>query len=176
MFFSFSTFAATEFKIRASNEKNYNSLKAYSKTDLVAIIAFGNYCPILRRHIPALNELQKTYQDKVTFMMLNSIKNMSDLDLVKEKKEFGLDFDIYQDHNLTTVKELGLTTLSEVVLLKVSTGEILYRGSINNQFTFDLMRQKPTENYLTVAIASSLKNEEVKVKKSKVFGCAISFN
>lgn len=106
---------------------------------------------------------------------MNLLKNISDADLEAERKKFNLNSSIYQDENLATVKTLGLSTLSEVVLLKISNGKILYRGAINNQFSFDVMRQKPTKNYLADAINSASINEKIKTEQSKVFGCAISF-
>ena len=111
----------------------------------------------------------------VSFILVNTVKNVSDQELIQGKSLLALSPMVFQDSQDSSIKKLGLKTLSEVILLKLSTNEVLYKGSIDDQFTFDLTRGKPNNRYLENAIADTLSGSSVKVKHSRVFGCSITF-
>lgn len=176
-YFSLSAFALdikTEKLVAMNGEtKSFTDL---SKSRYAVILAFGAECPILRKHVPTINRLGKELEKKsVSFFLVNTIASMSDEKIEEERKDFKIVPIIYKNPETKLLKGLGFTTFGEVALIDLKKNEVLYQGAINNQFTFDGTKEKPTENYLEDAIASTLKNESVKNKKTKNFGCEITY-
>lgn len=176
---SFTVQSADELKnvrLRTISSDQWQTLADIARNDLVLIIAYGSECPILRKHTPELNNIIEKYgTNKIHVVVVNTVKNLSDERLAEEKTDYAVKAPVYQAENLAFMQKLGLTTLSEVALISVSKSEVLYRGAINNQFTLDLSREKPTENYLRDAIESAMKNKKIKTKTTKAFGCEISY-
>lgn len=162
--------------IKEVGHQDFKSIKSVINTDFIVFIAFGTDCPIFKSQIPNLKKIIPAYTDKkVSFLLINSIKNASDENLLSFKKDYSLDFPIYFLNDSNLLKKLKFTTLSQAVFYQRSTDKILYSGAINNQFTFDLVREKATKNYLTDALDSALSGKKIREDKSKIFGCAITF-
>ena len=164
-----------EFNLRRLDASQMKPLSSYSQSNLAVVIAYGNECPILRKHIPALNKIYVRYSQKVAFFLVNSVPKVKDQEILKETKEYALIAPIYYDEDMKLSKELGLSTFSESVLVDLKNNKVLFKGAINNQFTLDLSRPLPTENYLENAIKSTLAGKEVEVRTSTPFGCEISY-
>ncbi len=142
----------------------------------IVIIAYGNECPILRKHSPYLKSLAEEFKNQdVSFVLINAVNGLDDKTLLDELNSYDLKIDLYRDSEPSTLKTLNFKMLSEVVLLNKSDRSILYQGSLNDQLTFDLTKPKADRHYLKDAILQSLKNKPVKVKKTPVFGCEISY-
>ena len=164
-----------ELKFRVLEKTEEQDLKSLTNKDYVVVLAYGDKCPILNKYTNTINELTKKYEEKVSFILVNTVKNVSDRELVQGKSLLTLAPLLFQDSQDSSIKKLGLKTLSEAILLKLSTNEVLYKGSIDDQFTFDLTRGKPNNRYLENAITDVLNGADVKVKHSRVFGCSITF-
>ncbi|MBC7430349.1 MAG: hypothetical protein H7336_17175, partial [Bacteriovorax sp.] len=162
-------------KFRTLDGKEDISLPSMAKNDLIVLIAYGEGCPIIRKYVPTLNQTAKDYQGKATFLMINAVKSKSNSEIIIDKKNQGIELELYQDSHPSSLQKLGFKTLSEVVLIKKSTQEILYKGAVDNQFTFDLTRPKATEHYLIDALNNSIAGKKVKIKTSRVYGCAITY-
>jgi len=133
-------------------------------------------CPILRKHAPYLKSLIQDFQNKdVSFILINAVKDVDDKTLINELNSYDLKADLYKDSEPSTLKRLNFKMLSEVVLLKKADQSILYQGSLNDRLTFDLTKPKADQHYLKDAILQSVNNKPVKVKKTPVFGCEISY-
>lgn len=152
------------------------TLASLAHNDLIVLVAFGSECPILRKHIPQLNALHEKFEgEKVKMIMVNTIKTQSKEILQEEIKNYALNAEIYQDSDPSLLKQLKFSTFSEAVLLNLSKNKVLYQGSINNQFTFDLSRPQPTKNFLADAVNSALAGKKIKIKSDDPFGCSITY-
>ena len=115
-------------------------------------------------------------QDKVSVLLLDLIKN-DDLEKTQEEiKSYALNLPVYINPNLEIAKLLKLKIISEVVLYKQSTQEILYQGALNNQFTLDLTREKADKNYLQDAVSQAIEHKKIKVRSTPAFGCTVSLD
>lgn len=164
------------FALEPSSKREETKIKNLVKGDLIVLIAFGINCPIFRKYIPTINALNKKYSKKgVTFLLVNAVKNSKNLEINKMIKEFEVALPVYQDSSMQLLKSLAFSTLSEVAFIRLSTNEILYKGAINNQMTFDFTRNTATNNYLIDAMESEFNKKEIKVKSALAFGCAITY-
>lgn len=178
-FISYSLFAKErieEATLRDLSNNKKMTVKSIAKSDLTVLVAYGLECPILRKHTPTLKSLVEKFEKKnVSFIFINAIKSSTDEEILVNNKEFNVGANVYEDRNPSLLKELKFTTLSEVALIKLSTNEVLYKGSINNQMTFDVTREKATDNYLEEALNSALSNKKISKVKTKTFGCEITY-
>jgi hypothetical protein len=165
-------------QLRRLNEKQFKTIKSIAKSDLIVLIAYGNECPILRKFVPAINNMFAHYDaKKVSFFLINTISSSGDADktINAELKKFKLKAPVFLDDKNPLLKELGFSTFSESAVINLTTNEVIYKGAINNQFTFDLTRDVPTENYLIDAIEHGLAHTKPKVSQAKAIGCEITF-
>lgn len=172
----FATEKIGETVLRDISTGNKAKIKDLAQSDLVVLVAYGLECPILRKHTPMLRELVEKYgQKKVSFIFINAIKSSTDQEILENNKEYNIASTIYEDRNPPLLKELKFTVLSEVALVSLAKNKVLYKGSINNQMTFDVTRPKATEHYLDDALKSALTKKKIAVSKTKTFGCEITY-
>ncbi len=151
-------------------------LKDIAKGDLVVLVAYGLECPILRKHTPVLRAMVEKYSKKnVSFIFINAIKSSTDDEILANNKDYFVGNTVYEGKQPPLLKELNFTVLSEVAVVKLSSNEVLYKGSINNQMTFDVTREKATQHYLDDALNSALSNKKLSLTKTKTFGCDITY-
>lgn len=166
----------SETVLRDISTGNKTAVKDLAKSDLVVLVAYGLECPILRKHTPVLRAMVERYGKKnISFIFINAIKSSTDKEILENNKEYNVGSTIYEDRTPPLLKELNFSVLSEVALVRLSTNEVLYKGSINNQMTFDVTREKATENYLDDALNSVLAKKKIAVAKTKTFGCEITY-
>ncbi|OJV21422.1 MAG: hypothetical protein BGO21_10385 [Dyadobacter sp. 50-39] len=80
----------------------------------------------------------------------------------------------YQDPGLQKVKRYQATVMPEAVLVNAS-GEILYRGAIDNwYYALGKNRAKATELFLRNALEAVLNGEMVVKSRTEAIGCVIN--
>lgn len=136
-------------------------------------IAYGSRCPIMRKYMPVINELEKNpafLSQKIKIHLLFQ-KGRDSLDeLKKERRDFSIHPVMLIDSDHSFIKELGLTISSEVALVDLKKKEILYQGAINNGINFDLS-MKASKHYLIDAVKAVGDKKDPVVKKTKAYGC-----
>ena len=149
------------------------------KTQALVVVTFSTICPLAKRLVPTLNELQaKYFADDIQLIALfpNGIDNLRAI------AEYALDveltFPVYQDDpDSPWHEQLGLTTTPGVVVLDTSDGydvsKIVYRGQVNGQwFGGGVNSQK--QNYLADALTSFLQGETPSLTETAASGCPIA--
>jgi peroxiredoxin len=117
--------------------------------ELVAIYIQGNGCPIARLGSHDYKEVIQSFSDKpVAFYMLNASIQDGIEGIIKEESEFGFSVPIMKDADQSVAKALGVTRTAEVFVLRPTTGEVVYRGPINDKLGYETQRTDVTENYL----------------------------
>lgn len=117
--------------------------------ELVAIYIQGNGCPIARLGSHDYREVIQQFSDKpVAFYMMNSFIQDSVEAIIKEESEFGFSVPIMKDQTQAVAKALGVTRTADVFVLRPKTGEVVYRGPINDKLGYETQRVDVTENYL----------------------------
>jgi len=131
-------------------------------------------CPLVRRSIPKLVELQKRYSDQgVQFVAVNVGAD----DTIREIAEQALDseapFPFVKDSDLSCVAALGVTRTPELAVLDHQR-RLVYRGRIDDQLRLGGTRPEPTRKDLEEALTQLLAGEAITVSETPVDGCEIT--
>lgn len=162
-------------EIRLIENNKFEKINTSFKNDLIVFVAFGVACPIFRNQIPNLQTIITRFNEKkVDFIILNAVKNSSLEELNEFRKRYHFNLPVYELKDFNLLRELKLSTLSQVILYSKKSG-VLYSGAINNQFTFDLARPSATEHYLSDALTQALAGKKITKNRSRFFGCAITY-
>ncbi len=117
--------------------------------ELVAIYIQGNGCPIARLGSHDYKEVIEQFSDKpVAFYMMNSFIQDTVENIVKEQAEFKFPVPVMKDQTQSIAKALGVTRTADVFVLRPKTGEVVYRGPINDKLGYETQRTGVTENFL----------------------------
>ncbi len=149
------------------------------KTQALVVITFSTICPLAKRLVPTLNQLQaKHFADDIQFIALFP-NGMDHLSAIAEYAiDTNLSFPVFQDDpDSPWHEQLGLTTTPGVVVLDTregfDTNKVVYRGQVNGQW-FGGGANNNQQNYLADALASFLKGELPKLPETAASGCEIA--
>jgi hypothetical protein len=140
------------------------------------VVLFSNCdCPIVKRYLPKLKELDETYRDQgVQFLSLSVGPSESNLQVAAQALEAGIAFPFCKDYTGQAGRALGATRTPEVVVLDADK-RIRYRGRIDGSIRFGGVRPGKASDDLKDALDDILAGREVKVKETSVDGCLISY-
>ena len=117
--------------------------------ELVAIYIQGNGCPIARLGSHDYKEVINQFAGKpVAFYMMNSFIQDSVYAIIQEEAEFKFAVPVMKDATQTIAKTIGVTRTAEVFVLRPETGEVVYRGPINDKLGYETQRVGVTQNFL----------------------------
>ena len=117
--------------------------------ELVAIYIQGNGCPIARLGSHDYKEVIDQFAGKpVAFYMMNSFIQDSVYAIIQEEAEFKFAVPVMKDATQTIAKTIGVTRTAEVFVLRPETGEVVYRGPINDKLGYETQRVGVTQNFL----------------------------
>ncbi len=153
------------------NTVKLNQLSKYKAT---ALFFLSPECPLCQSYTLTINNLQKKYNDKsINFIGIVPTKNYSVNDINEYKRSYKSTLTILRDIDNKLVDKIGATITPEVFLVN-DKGVVLYSGRIDN-WAIELGRKRTviTQFDLINAIDLVLKNQPIKVKKTKAIGCFI---
>ena len=117
--------------------------------ELVAIYIQGNGCPIARLGSHDYKEVIDQFAGKpVAFYMMNSFIQDSVYAIIQEEAKFEFAVPVMKDDTQTIAKTIGVTRTAEVFVLRPETGEVVYRGPINDKLGYETQRVGVTQNFL----------------------------
>ena len=149
-------------------------LRKISKEAAVTVVIFlSEDCPISQKYIPALNTIQRKYDDndvRIHAIIPGKIKKG---ELAKFKEEYGITFPITSDKKYLMVQLLSATTTPEAFMFDKNL-DLKYRGAIDNWF-YELggYRQDVTEDYLIDGIDAILAGADPEKPSTLAVGCLI---
>ncbi len=89
-------------------------------------------------------------------------------------KKYKIDFALNRDEEQVLTKKYSATTTPEVIVVNNRTGDVLYRGKVDNSFeAIGKKRQVITEHYLRWALESILQGKPIQTKETQPVGCFI---
>ena len=80
--------------------------------------------------------------------MMNSFIQDSVYAIIHEEAEFKFAVPVMKDATQTIAKTIGVTRTAEVFVLRPETGEVVYRGPINDKLGYETQRVGVTQNFL----------------------------
>lgn len=144
--------------------------------ELVAIFIQGNGCPIARLGSHDYKEVVAAFSDKpVKFYMMNSFIQDTVETITKENAEFNFGVPIMRDGTQGIAKALGVTRTADVFVLRPKTGEVVYRGPVNDKLGYETQQTTSTVNYLIDGLNTVLSGgtvDHADIPESK--GCLVA--
>lgn len=144
--------------------------------ELVAIYIQGNGCPIARLGSHDYKEVITAFSDKpVAFYMMNSFIQDTVETIIKEDAEFNFGVPVMKDQTQEIAKRLGVERTADVFVLRPSTGEVVYRGPVNDKLGYETQQTASTENYLIDGLNTVLSGgtvDHANIPESK--GCLVA--
>jgi len=152
---------------------------ATKKTQALVVVTFSTICPLAKRLVPTLNQLQTQYEAEGIQLIALFPNGMDDLsEIAAYAIDTELVFPVYKDDpDSPWHEQLGLATTPGVVVLDTREGfdpqKIVYRGQINGQW-FGGGASNQKQNYLADALASFVKGETPALAETAASGCTIA--
>lgn len=156
---------------------NFHELYRHQDAKAIVIISQSNDCPINQKYSNIIAKISETYsKQKIVFYYLNSSLGDDRDSIIKEAKEYNLNFPILMDKSQIVANALGITRSSEAIVIDPNGWKILYRGAISDQLDYGADKQIAQNNYLNDVLNSIVKNESIKTVAIPAKGCLISFD
>ncbi|MGC6458738.1 MAG: redoxin domain-containing protein [Akkermansiaceae bacterium] len=137
----------------------------------LALVFLGHECPVSNAAIPALNQLAKEMNRKVTLLGISSDATLTRLVAAKHFKEYQLTIPVLFDASGLLARALQPTHVPEAFVFSPDR-QLAYRGALNNAFNeVGRRRAKVEKHYLAEAIKAVVAGQKPALKFVKPVGC-----
>lgn len=149
------------------------TLSDFGKKRAYVFVFTTTSCPLVRRSIPKLIELDARYSPQdVQFVAVNVGADDTIRDMAAQAIDLDAAFAFVKDSDLSCAKALGVTRTPGVAVLDADR-KLIYRGRIDDQLRLGGARPEPTRRDLEEAIRETLAGQDVSVAETAVDGCTI---
>jgi peroxiredoxin len=164
--------AAPPAELPATDGKSYSPLDATGKKAVVLFFV-SPFCSTTRPFMKEINAISADYADRAAISLVHSDSEITlevayqhaDLEQVKAR--------VLIDKSQQLAKHVGATTTPEAVIVS-PTGEVMYRGRINDLYLGPTKRQRTaTTNDLRDAIDAVLAGKSAPSPQQPAQGCKI---
>lgn len=150
-------------------------LSEFKKSRAVVIAITSTSCPLSKRYLPTLAELEKLYRERgVVFLFVNPIPSDSDEDIRAVQTAQQLVGPYVRDPQGKLLAALGARTTTECFVLDQAR-TLSYRGAVDDQYGFAYSLESPRVRYLINALESLLAGKTPDVRATRAPGCAVEF-
>jgi hypothetical protein len=131
-------------------------------------------CPICNTYMPELNRLHETFASRGVDLLLVHVDSEVTAERAKSHAaEYQIEIPVALDPGHSWVKKAGATITPEVAVFS-SSGDLLYRGRINNQYAgLGKRRANVTSHDLADALEAVLAGKSVLEPRTEAVGCLI---
>ena len=117
-------------------EGHRHKLSEWGSHELTVVAVTSTSCPISKRYLPTLAQLEKSYGDrKVAFIFVNPTPSDSDEDIRAAIQSHDLRGPYVRDSEGKLLGPLGATTTAECFVLDRAR-TLVYRGAVDDQYGF----------------------------------------
>jgi len=155
---------------------SWPNMKTHAQSDSIEVYIFlSETCPICQSVSTELHEIVEQYQNRsVGFFGVFPSKRSTESSRKQFAKKYRLNFPFVADSQLTITNRFEATTTPEVIVLSVKTGNILYRGLIDNSFaSVGRRRRVVTEHYLKDVLVAIQSQKTISLTSTTPVGCII---
>lgn len=155
-----------------------HELFRYSDAKAVVLITHGVGCPIVRKQIPTLRALSDEFQSApVVFLFINANVQDDRESLAQEAEEYRIPFPILQDSSQAIVRALECDRTGEaIVVVPGDKWRIVYRGAIDDRFSYGAERAEPQHMWLKDALRAVVDGKPIRTPKTEARGCLITYH
>jgi peroxiredoxin len=140
----------------------------------VVLVFLGAECPVSNGYSPKFRELATRYQARgVVTLGVYCDPTLTPEAAAAHAKEYALPFATLLDPEQILARGCGVRITPEVVVA-LATGEVVYRGRIDNRYSLDGKRRDEANVFdLEAAIEATLAGRRPAVRETKAFGCPL---
>ncbi len=140
----------------------------------VVLLFVGHDCPISNSYAKEIVRLCDDFTPKkVAFCVVYADADLSQDDARRHAKEYGFRCPAVLDPRMVLALKVGATVKPEAAVLS-ATGELLYRGRIDNRYAdFGKRREQVTSRELRDALETVLAGRPVATPRTQAIGCDI---
>ena len=145
-------------------------------TDVKAIVVMvqGNGCPIVRAALPRLREIRADYAPRgVAFLLLNANPQDDAQSVRREADEFRFDIPVLLDSDQRVTDTLDIVRTAEVFVIDPVKHDVVYRGPIDDRWSYGREKATTTAPYLRDALDAVLAGGTIAVARRDAPGCLI---
>ena len=131
-------------------------------------------CPICNSYVPELNRLHDAFANRgVTMALVHADPDVTLERAKSHAQEYEIRLPVALDPDHTWVDRAGATTAPEAAIFS-TTGEILYRGRIDDQYAgLGKRRTQVTSHDLRDTLEAILAGKPVPQQRTEAVGCLI---
>lgn len=151
------------------------TLAGSEASDIGTVLAFTSVeCPIARLYAPRLARLHAEYRGEgIRFLGIDPAYQDEPEEIRERAAKVGITFPILCDPLQVVTSTLGVTRTTEVFLLDREY-RVLYRGALDDQYSYGAARPSPQNEYLVEAIEALIAREDVEHPVTEAPGCLIA--
>ena len=154
--------------------KQKNTSISLDNKPLFLFIFLSPECPLCQNYTQKINDLKKMFGSQLNVYGIVPGKAYSIKEVASFENVYHTTFEIFIDPTQKFTHYLQATITPQAILLD-SMGNLIYTGAIDDWVQAQgKKRLQVSEQFLRNAIEQTMRMEEVKIKKTKVFGCKIN--
>ena len=139
-----------------------------------ALVFLNTDCPISRRFLPKLRELDACYTEKgVQFVGVFCAAEVTVMEMASFALENELPFPVVKDEDHEVCTALDIDRVPQVALLDAGH-HLVYRGRINDQYRVSGTQPDASREDLATALDELLAGKPISVKETPVDGCKVT--
>jgi thiol-disulfide isomerase/thioredoxin len=159
-------------KLQGIDGKEHAPLEAEGKK-AVLLFFVSPFCSTTRPFMPEINAIAKDYGDKVAVHLIHSDTEITPEVALQHADMSKVTASVLVDKEQSLAKQVKASITPEAVILS-PTGEILYKGRINDLYLGPTKRQRAaTTQDLRLALDAALSNQPIPSPQHEAQGCKI---
>jgi peroxiredoxin len=149
------------------------SLAEAADARVVVVTFLGTECPIVKLYAGVLQELSDQFADRgVVFVGVDANRQDSPQDLAEFARDLKIRFPLLRDEGNQVADRFGAQRTPEVFVLDHDR-VVRYHGRIDDQYGYEIQRDRAEQHFLADAIRQLLAGEQVTNPESELYGCLI---
>jgi peroxiredoxin len=140
----------------------------------VALVFINTDCPVSRRFLPRLRELNAAYSQKdIQFVGVFCSSQDTVMEIASFALENDLQFPVVKDEENEVCTALGIDRVPQVAVVDRGN-RLVYRGRINDQYRVGGTQPSASREDLSLALDEVLAGKPISVKETPVDGCKLT--
>lgn len=150
-----------------------SNLHGDSKSDLTVVAMTSTSCPLSKKYLPTLVDLQSDFTKRgVRFILVNCVATDKEEEMKTAAARFVSGVEYTFDNDSRLANHLGATSTTDVFVLD-RAHTVVYHGAIDDQYGFGYSIDAPRYTYLRDALEASLEKRSILVSATAAPGCLL---
>jgi peroxiredoxin len=160
-------FQLTDFRGREWTSNEFEGMEA------TVVVFMGTECPLVRLYASRLNEIVERFSEsKVQMIGINSNVQDSMAELKAFARDTKIEFPLLKDPG-NRVADLFRAQRTPEAFVFNSERQLVYRGRIDDQYTYGRQRPEVVQEYIVEAVNGVLKGTDIATSETEPVGCII---